>query len=118
VARAISGPTTERYTTLIGTIDASCPRSPALLVLARSSGLADGAPMATNEKPALSAAHFRFDATVSREAASTPTNACAVSAQTGEVGGIPEMLVMNPEQDSRNRSRSPTELDRALPRDA
>ena len=38
---------------------------------------------ATNEKSALSAADFRFDPTVSREGASTPTNVCAVSAHFG-----------------------------------
>jgi hypothetical protein len=48
---------------------------------AHSSSLAESAAPATNEKSALSAADFRFDPTVSGEAANTPTNACAVSAR-------------------------------------
>ena len=53
-----------------------------------------GPRMATNEKSALSAADFCFDPTVSGEAASTPTNACAVSAHSKALPPPAEMLVI------------------------
>ena len=53
---------------------------------------------ATNEKSALSAADFRFDPTVSGDAASTPANECPVSALSREVGVATEMLLTKAEQ--------------------